>query len=384
MPARREKMRALVYRGPRDVRLEEKPRPKLEAPEDAIVRVTATAICGSDLHLYHGTVPGMEPGQTLGHEFVGVVDEVGPEVHEVKVGDRVAIPFNIDCGRCWYCRNGLWSQCDRSNPNGKVGGAYGYSQELGGYDGGQAEYVRVPYANTNPLKLPRDVPDEQAVFLCDVFPTGYFAADIANVMPGDDVVVFGAGPVGYFAALSSLLRGAAQVQVVDHWPRRLEKVAEIGAIPVNFDEEDPVKEVKKATRDAGAVCIDAVGYEAVGHEGHGSHRRSGNPAYEPNDPAQIFTWIAEVGRKYTTVGIPGVYAAPLAQFPIEKLFQNELQLRMGQCPVKRYNERLLHLIETGRVDPSRLLSHTMRLAEAPDAYALWDQKEEATKILLKP
>jgi S-(hydroxymethyl)glutathione dehydrogenase/alcohol dehydrogenase len=187
-------------------------------PDDIILRVTSTAICGSDLHLYHGTVEGMEAGQTLGHEFMGVIEEAESEVHEV--GDRVVIPFNIDCGRCWFCRYGLWSQCDRSNPKGEVGAAFGYTQLLGGYDGGQAEYVRVPFANTVALKVPDSIKtDEQVLFLSDIIPTGYFGADIANVQPGDDVAVFGSGPVGYFAVMSSFLRGAARVFAIDHWPR---------------------------------------------------------------------------------------------------------------------------------------------------------------------
>jgi S-(hydroxymethyl)glutathione dehydrogenase/alcohol dehydrogenase len=195
-------MKATVYHGPKDVRIDDKPKPSIEQPEDIILKVTSTAICGSDLHLYHGNVKGMEPGQRLGHEFAGVVEDTGSAVEEVKTGDRVVIPFNISCGRCWFCRHQLWSQCDRSNPNGEVGAVFGYGQNMGGYDGGQAEYVRVPYANTIPLKIPDNLKEEQALFLTDVFCTGYFGADMANVQPGDDVAIFGAGSVGYFAAIS--------------------------------------------------------------------------------------------------------------------------------------------------------------------------------------
>jgi S-(hydroxymethyl)glutathione dehydrogenase / alcohol dehydrogenase len=224
-------MRALVYHGPRNVQIDDKPRPTIQHPQDVILRVTSTALCGSDLHLYHGTVQGMEPGQILGHEFMGIVEEAGPEVHEVKVGDKVVIPFNINCGHCWFCRHGLWSQCDRSNPKGEVGAAFGYTQLLGGYDGGQAEYVRIPFANTvASLKVPDKIKsDEQVLFLSDILPTGYFGADIANVQPGDDVAVFGAGPVGYFAVMSSFLRGAARVFSIDHWPKRLEKTKDLGS-----------------------------------------------------------------------------------------------------------------------------------------------------------
>jgi S-(hydroxymethyl)glutathione dehydrogenase / alcohol dehydrogenase len=297
-------MKALVYHGPKDIRIDDKPRPTIQKPEDVILSVTSTAICGSDLHLYHGTVEGMEAGQTLGHEFMGIVDETGPEVHEVKVGDRVVIPFNINCGNCWFCRHEMWSQCERSNPKGEIGAAFGYTQLLGGYDGGQAEYVRVPFANTvASLKVPDSIrSDEQVLFLSDIIPTGYFGADIANVQPGDDVAVFGAGPVGYFAVMSSFLRGAARVFAVDHWPIRLNKTKDLGAEIINFDNEDPVEKIRKETNGKGAICIDAVGYEAVGHTANGrvgqkngsvkhDHSEISDPAYEPTKPLQVINWI---------------------------------------------------------------------------------------------
>jgi S-(hydroxymethyl)glutathione dehydrogenase / alcohol dehydrogenase len=375
-------MKSLVYHGPRDIRIDDKPRPNIQHPEDAILRVTSTAICGSDLHLYHGTVEGMEPGQTLGHEFMGIIEEIGNAVHEVKVGDRVVVPFNIDCGQCWFCRHQLWSQCDRSNPKGEVGGAFGYTQLLGGYDGGQAEYVRLPFANTGPLKIEdNNIKDEEVLFLSDIIPTGYFGADIANVQPGDDVVVFGAGPVGYFTVMSSFLRGAARVFAIDHWPARLNKVKEIGAEIINFDDEDPVKTIKEETRGKGAICIDAVGYEAVGHH---NHVQVSNPAYEPANPLQVITWICECARKYSTVAIPGVYGSAYDKFPLGQFFKRELQIRMGQCPVKNYNEQLLHLIEVGRIDPIPLISHTMKLDEASKAYEMFDKKGDVTKVVLKP
>lgn len=380
-------MKALVYHGPMDVRIDDKPKPKIQHVEDIILNVTKTAICGSDLHLYHGSVEGMEPGQTLGHEFMGIVEEVGAEVHEVKQGDRVVVPFNINCGRCWYCRHQLWSQCDRSNPKGEVGAAYGYTQLMGGYDGGQAEFVRVPYANTGPLKVPDSLDDEQVLFLSDIILTGYFGADIANIQPGDDVAVFGAGPVGYFAVMCSFLRGAARVFSVDHWPARLEKTKSLGAETINFDEEgdDPAKKIKELTKGKGAICIDAVGYEAVGHSGHvHDHRGISNPAYEPANPLQVITWITQAARKYSTVSIPGVYGTAYDKFPLGQLFQRELQIKMGQCPVKLYNEQLLHLIECGRINPTPLISHTMKLDDAPKAYEMFNKKENVTKVVLKP
>lgn len=374
-------MKALVYHGPRDVRIEDKTRPKIEDPEDVILKVTNTAICGSDLHLYHGNVKGMEPGQTLGHEFAGVVEETGDRVDEVKPGDRVVIPFNIDCGRCWYCRHQLWSQCERSNPKGELGAVYGYGQMMGGYNGGQAEYVRVPFGNTAPLKIPDNLSEERALFLSDILCTGYFGADIANVQPGDDVAVFGAGPVGYFAALSSMLRGAARVFVVDHWSVRLDKVTKFGAEAINFDKEDPVGRIKQETKGRGAVCIDAVGYEAVGHH---RHEKSSNPALIPQDSLQVINWIMDAARKLSTVGIPGVYLTDFVNFPFGNFFNRGLQIKMGQCPVKQYNEQLLHMIEVGRIEPTQLISHRLKLEEAPKGYEIFDKKEDATKIVMTP
>jgi len=364
-------MKALVYHGPENVRIDDKPKPKIEHPEDIILKVTNTAICGSDLHLFHGNVATMKPGQTLGHEFMGVVEESGDRVTEVKEGDRVVIPFNISCGQCWFCRHQMWTQCDRSNPNGELGGVFGYSQMLGGFDGGQAEYVRVPFANAEPLKVPEDMNDEQALFLSDILPTGYFGADIANVQPGDDVAVFGAGPVGYFAAMSSLLRGAATVFSIDHLPARLDRVAKLEAEPINFDREDPVERIKQETKGRGAICIDAVGYEAVGHH---KHEKSSNPAYMPQDSLQVINWMVDSARKFSTVGIPGVYMTDFVNFPFGNFFNRGLQIKMGQCPVKNYNEQLLHLIETGRIDPTQLISHRMKLDDAPKGYDMFDKK----------
>ena len=387
-------MQALVYHGTRDVRIDEKPKPKIMDKEDIILKITSTALCGSDLHLYHGTVKGMEPGQTLGHEFMGIVEQKGSAVEEIKEGDRVVIPFNISCGKCWFCRHELWSQCERSNPKAEFGAAYGYTQLMGGYDGGQAEYVRVPFANTGPLKVPDGISsDEDVLFLSDILPTGYFGADIANVQPGDDVAIFGAGPVGYFAAVSSLLRGAARVFSVDHWPSRLNKLKDVGAEIINFDEEDPVERIKKETRGKGALCIDAVGYEAVGghmmmgtddngYEGH-DHSEVSDPAYEPANPLQVIKWMCQVARRYSTLAIPGVYGSEYDKFPLGELFNRELQIRLGQCPVKKYNEQLMHLIESGRIDPKPLVSHTMKLDEAPKAYDMFDKKGDVTKIVFK-
>jgi len=292
----------------------------------------------------------------------------------------------------------MWSQCDRANPKTRdIGAAYGYTQLLGGYDGGQAEYVRVPFANAGAsLKVPDSIQtDEQVLFLSDILPTGYFAADIANVQPGDDVAVFGAGPVGFFAVMSSFLRGAARVFSIDHWPMRLDKTKDLGAETINFDDEDPVDIIKKETNGKGAICIDAVGYEAVGHfagnpnhhnHHHLHHDQSSvsNPAYNPVNPLQVFTWMTQIAKKNSTISIPGVYGSGYDQFPLGLLFNRNIQIHMGQCPVKKYNEQLLHLIETKRIDPTKVISHTMNLNDAPNGYQNFDKKEEIMKIVLKP
>ncbi len=401
-------MKALVYHGPMDVRVDDKPQPALQHPEDIILRITSTAICGSDLHLYHGTVPGMQSGQTLGHEFMGVVEEAGPYVTEVKVGDKIVVPFNIACGHCNHCNSSYWSQCDRTNTKADMGSAFGYTQLLGGYDGGQAEYVRVPFANTNiALKVPDYITqDEQVLFLSDILPTGYFGADMANVMPGDDVAIFGAGPVGYFAVLSSFLRGAARVFSIDHWSNRLDKTKDLGAEIINFDTEDPVDYIKKETAGKGVICIDVVGFEAVGHmEGnvfikennnmkiHGTdptynkghdHSKVNLPAYQPANPMQVITWISQIAKKYSTISIPGVYGTSYDQFPLGPLFNRNVSIHMGQCPVKKYSDKLFHLIETKRIDPAKIISHTMKLDDASRGYENFDKKEEVFKVVLKP
>lgn len=372
-------MKALVYHGPLDVRVDDKPKPKIVDQEDIILKVTKSAICGSDLHLFHGTFKSMEPGQTLGHEFAGVVEAKGDRVTEVKVGDRVVIPFNIHCGRCWFCKNNLWSQCDRANPMNELGGMFGYGQITGGYDGGQAEYVRVPFADAESIKIPDQLNEEQVLFLSDALCTGYFATDMAEVQVGDDVAVFGAGPVGYFAVLSAFLRGAARVFSIDHWPSRLEQTAKLGAEQINFDKEDPVETIRRETRGKGAKCIDAVGYEAVGHH---NHAKSGNPAYIPQNSMQVINWVLQSARKASAVCIAGVYNSDYVNFPLGQLFNRNIQIKMGQCPVKRYSDQLLHMIETGRIDPTQVISHRLKIEEAAKGYQMFDGKGEVHKVVL--
>jgi S-(hydroxymethyl)glutathione dehydrogenase/alcohol dehydrogenase len=306
---------------------------------------------------------------------------VGDRVTEVKEGDRVVIPFNIHCGRCWFCRNDLWSQCDRANPMNDIGGMFGYGQITGGYDGGQAEYVRVPFANAESIKIPDQLSEEQVLFLSDALCTGYFAADMAEIGVGDDVAVFGAGPVGYFSVMSALLRGAARVFVVDHWPYRLDRTAKLGAEPINFDREDPVERIRRETRGKGAKCIDAVGYEAVGHH---DHEKTSNPAYVPVNSMQVLNWILQSARKASAVSIAGVYSTEYVNFPLGQFFNRNIQIKMGQCPVRRYSEQLLHMIETGRIDPTQVISHRMKLDEAAKGYQMFDGKGEVHKIVLTP
>lgn len=327
---------------------------------------------------------------------MGIVEEVGSSVYEIKEYDRVVIPFNISCGKYWFCRHELWSQCDRSNPHGEVGAAYGYTQIMGGYDGGQAEFVRVSFANTGPLKIPDGISnDEIVLFLSDILPTGYFGADIADVQPGDDVAVFGASPVGYFAVMSSFLRGAARVFCVDHWESRFTKVRDLGGETINFDYYDPVEIIKKETNGRGAKCIDAVGYEAVGHTSiqkeiksnkrkklH-DHSKVKNPAYELTASLQVIKWTCQTARKYSTISIPGVYGSEYDKFPLGQIFNKEIEIRLGQCHVKKYNEQLLHLIEVGRIDPTPLISNVMKLDKAPKGYEIFDKKEDVTKAILK-
>jgi S-(hydroxymethyl)glutathione dehydrogenase/alcohol dehydrogenase len=263
----------------------------------------------------------------------------------------------------------------------EIGGMFGYGQITGGYDGGQAEYVRVPFANSESIKIRDELSEEQALFLSDALCTGYFAADMAEVGLGDDVAVFGAGPVGYFAVMGSLLRGAAKVFVIDHWPYRLDRTAKLGAEPINFDKEDPVERIRRETRGKGAKCIDAVGYEAVGHH---NHEKSTNPAYVPLNSMQVLNWILQSARKASAVSIAGVYNTEYVNFPLGQFFNRNIQIRMGQCPVRRYSDQLLHMIETGRIDPTQIISHRMRLDEAAKGYEMFDGKGEVHKIVLAP
>jgi S-(hydroxymethyl)glutathione dehydrogenase / alcohol dehydrogenase len=378
-------MLAMTYRGPNRVRLECKPVPKIEHPEDAIVRVTRSCICGSDLHLYHGLVPDTRIGQTFGHEFCGIVEEVGPEVKTLKVGDHVLVPFNIACGRCLFCKEGLYGNCHESSPEATaVGGIYGYSHTAGGFDGGQAEYVRVPYADVGPYVIPREMDVEDAVLLTDVVPTGYQAAEMGAIKPGDTVAVFGAGPIGIMAAKCAFLFGASRVIIIDHLDYRLEFAAKFsGAETYNFKEGDPVLFLKKATDWLGAdVCIDAVGAEA---SGSGMQSALARVFKMTGGAATALHWAINGVRKGGVVSIVGVYGPIDALVPIGNVLNKGLTIRANQAAVKRHLPVLVEHVMAGRLKPSELITHRFALEDIADAYRIFaDKLDNCIKPVLVP
>ena len=379
-------MRAMTYRGPYKVRTQEKDRPTIEHPEDAIVRVTLAAICGSDLHLYHGLMPDTRVGHTFGHEFIGVVDEVGPAVRNLQVGDRVMVPFNIFCGRCWFCARGLYSNCHNVNPNATaVGGIYGYSHTTGGYDGGQAEYVRVPFADVGPVLIPDWMHDEDAVLLTDAAATGYFGASIGGIAEGDVVVVFGAGPVGLVAAQSAWLHGAGRVVVVDHLDYRLEKARTFArAETVNFAQvDDVVLEMKRTTGWLGAdVVIEAVGAEA---DGAPFQQITGTKLKLQGGAATALNWSIDSVRKGGTVSVVGAYGPVMNAVKFGDALNKGLTLRMNQTPVKRQWPRMFEHVRNGHLTPRDLVTHRFPLEHIADAYHVFSAKlDDCIKPLIVP
>lgn len=384
-------MKAVVYKGPFEVGVENVDEPRIEHPNDVLVRITSTAICGSDLHMYEGRTAA-EPGIVFGHENLGIIEEAGDAVTTLSTGDRVVMPFNVACGFCKNCERGFTGFCLTVNP-GFAGGAYGYVS-MGPYKGGQAEYLRVPYADFNCLKLPEgDENEADYALLADIFPTGYHGTELADVRPGETVAVFGAGPVGAMAAYSALIRGASKVFVVDRVKERLDKMEEIGCVPVNFDEVDPVEFIKEHTpgdsgnsADRGAdKGIDAVGYQA--------HSRGA----DHEEPAIVLNTLIESVRPTGMLGIPGLYVPADPGAPNEnakkgqllvsigRMFEKGLRAGTGQCNVKRYNRYLRDLISAGRAKPSFIVSHEVPLDEAPTAYEKFDKRIEGyTKVVLKP
>ncbi|WP_242686187.1 zinc-dependent alcohol dehydrogenase [Aeromicrobium sp. IC_218] len=376
----------MVYRGPYKVRVESKPDPVIEHPGDAIVRVVRAAICGSDLHLYHGMMPDTRVGMTFGHEFIGVVEEVGPDVQNVKVGDRVMVPFNIYCGSCWFCARGLYSNCHNVNPNATaVGGIYGYSHTCGGYDGGQAERVRVPFADVGPSVIPDDLHDEDALLMTDALSTGYFGAQLADIVEGDTVVVLGAGPVGLFAARSAWLMGAARVIVVDHLDYRLEKARTFAhAETINFGQvDDVVVEMKKQTDYLGADrVIDAVGAEADGN--FTQHVTAAKLKLQGGSPVAL-NWAIDGVRKGGTISVMGAYGPLFSAVKFGDAMNKGLTLRMNQAPVKRQWPRLLEHIRNGYFSPRDIITHRVPLEHVAEAYHLFSAKlDDCVKPVIVP
>jgi threonine dehydrogenase-like Zn-dependent dehydrogenase len=383
-------MRAVCWHGAKKMQVDRVPDPKILNPRDAIVRITSTAICGSDLHLYHGYIPTMEDGDIVGHEFMGEVVEVGREVRKLRVGDRVVVPFPIACGECYYCRNQLWSLCDNTNPNawmiekiaGFTGaGIFGYSHLYGGYAGGQAEYARVPFADVGPLKIESDLLDEQVLFLSDIFPTGYMAAEVCDIQPTHTVAVWGCGPVGQFAIRSAYLLGAKKVIAIDKEPARLRLAEASGAITIS-SEEDVHHRLRELTGGRGPdACIEAVGMEA-----HGSAYDviKQTVRLETDRPFALRQSIRAC-RKGGVVSIPGVYGGFIDKMPMGAAFAKGLTFKMGQTHVHRYLKPLLELIEQKKIDPSFVLTHRMSLDDAPDAYRIFAGKEDdCIKVVMKP
>ncbi|HET9948623.1 MAG TPA: zinc-dependent alcohol dehydrogenase [Longimicrobiales bacterium] len=376
----------MVYHGPGDVRYESKPDPEILHENDIVLRVTRTAICGSDVHLYHGFVPDTRVGHTFGHEFTGVVEELGPAVRNLTVGDRVVVPFNISCGVCFYCSRDLYGMCENSNPNSEIAsGVFGYSHTAGGYDGGQAQYVRVPFADVGPMKIPEDMDDEQVLLLSDVLPTGYQAAEMGGIREGDTVVVFGCGPVGLLAQKSAQLMGARRVIAVDRLPYRLEFArAYNGVETVDFrDHDDPVAHLKELCDGRGPdVAIDAVGLEADGSFLHGL---LGRRLKLEAGAATVVDWAIHTVRKGGTVVLIGVYGPPWNLVPIGTAMNKGLTLRMAQCNTRRYMPHLLEHIRAGRIDAAALISHRMGLSEVAAAYGIFSERlDDCRKVVLDP
>jgi threonine dehydrogenase-like Zn-dependent dehydrogenase len=389
-------MKALCWHGANDVRVDTVPDPKLINPRDAIIKITSTAICGSDLHIYDGFIPTMEAGDILGHEFMGEVVEVGPEVKNVQVGDRVVVPFTISCGNCFFCNRDLWSLCDNSNPNAWMAeklyghspaGLFGYSHLFGGYAGGQAEYARVPFADVGLFKIPDGLTDEQVLFLTDIFPTGYMAAEHCNIKPGDIVAVWGCGPVGQFAIRSAYMLGAERVIAFDRIPERLQMAKEQGGADVfNYEEMDAGEVVKEFTGGRGPdACIDAVGMEAHGTDAMAVYDRVKQAVRLETDRPTALRQVIVACKKGGTVSLAGVYGGFLDKIPMGAAFNKGLTFKMGQTHVHRYLRPLLERIQNGDIDPSFVITHTMSLEDAPKGYDIFkNKKDNCIKIVLKP
>lgn len=388
-------MRALCWYGSEDVRIENVPEPEIVNPRDAIVRVTSTAICGSDLHLYDGYIPTMQKGDILGHEFMGEVVAVGRDVETMREGDRVVVPFTIACGNCFYCKSDLWSLCDNSNPNASMAeaaygsspsGLYGYSHMLGGYAGGQAEYVRVPFADVGLLKVSSDLSDEQLLFLTDIFPTGYQAAENCEIKPGQVVAVWGCGPVGQFAIRSAFMLGADRVIAIDRITERLQMAHTGGAETVDYAEGHVLERLREMTGGRGPdACIDAVGMEAHGMGAFGLYDKVKQSVRMETDRPIALREAIMACRKGGVISIPGVYGGVIDKLPMGAAFGKGLTFRMGQTHVQHYLRPLHDRIANGEIDPSFVITHRLNLDDAPQAYRTFrDKQDGCIKVLLKP
>jgi threonine dehydrogenase-like Zn-dependent dehydrogenase len=389
-------MKALCWHGKGDIRCDTVPDPKIEHPRDAIIKVTACAICGSDLHLLDGVMPTMESGDVVGHETMGEVVEVGAENKALKVGDRVVVPFTISCGECFFCKRGFFSGCERSNPNHAIAekvwghspaGLFGYSHMLGGYWGGQAEYLRVPYADFGPIKVPQSLSDEQVLFLSDIFPTGYMAADFCDIQKGDTIAIWGCGPVGQFAIRSAFLLGAERVIAIDTVPERLALARAGRAQTLDFMKEDIYDRIQELTQNRGAdACIDAVGTEASATASVDSViDRVKVATFMGTDRPHVLRQAIHCCRNFGTVSIVGVYGGLLDKVPMGSAINRGLTFRMAQTPVQHYLSGLLERIEKGEIDPSFVITHRASLEQGPELYKTFrDKKDGCIKVVMKP
>lgn len=389
-------MKATCWMGKTNVQVQEVPDPKILNRRDAIVRITATAICGSDLHLYNGFVPSMMKGDILGHEFMGEVVEVGPDVQNLRVGDRVVVPFPIACGGCWSCQQQMFSLCENSNPNSWMAeklwghspaGIFGYSHLVGGYAGGQAEYARVPYADVGPIKAPDELEDEQVLFLSDIFPTGYMAAEACNIQPGDTVAVWGCGPVGQFAIKSAYLLGAERVIAIDRFEYRLRMAREkAGAETLNYEEVDVLEALQEMTGGRGPdACIEAVGLEAHSTGLEYLYDRAKQAVMLESDRPIALREAIQACRNGGTVSVSGVFGGFIDKFPMGSFMNRSLTMKTGQTHVQRYLRPLMERIQKGEIDPRFIITHRMKLNDAPQAYEVFKNKQdECMKVVLRP
>jgi threonine dehydrogenase-like Zn-dependent dehydrogenase len=387
-------MKAICWHGKKDVRVESVPEPKMVNKRDAIVKINLTAICGSDLHLYHGVIPTMQEGDILGHEFMGEVLEVGAEVTNLKRGDRVVVPFCIACGNCFFCQNGMTSLCDNSNPNASMAekmygfsaaGLFGYSHLFGGYAGGQAQYARVPFADVGPIKVPESINDEQALFLSDIFPTGYMAAENCGIKSGDTIAVWGCGPVGQFAIRSAYLLGATRVIAIDNIASRLSLAQKGGGETLNFSEGDVVEKLKQMTAGRGPdACIDAVGMEAHGTTVDAVYDYAKTALKIETDRPHALRQAIQACRKGGTISIPGVYGGAVDKFPLGVAFSKGLSFKMGQTNVHKYLKPLMERVARGEIDPSFVITHRMTLDDGAQGYSTFDAQDGCIKVVMRP